>query len=84
MQLELLVPIELFFHKITFNKKMFKTASLFLDSFPLLKAELQELGMAELETIYAEEKFIKSEPVRLEDQLRRCKQLTSTLLTLKK
>jgi len=39
---------------------------------------------AETEVIYAEEKFAEAEPMRLDEQLKRCKQLTATLFTLKK
>ena len=49
-----------------------------------MKIELQAVEEAELEAIYEKENFLKSEPLRIDEQLKRCRQLTSTLLTLKK
>ena len=56
----------------------------FVGSFPSLCEELRTVGAAETEVIYAEEKFTEAEPIRLDEQLKRCKQLTATLFTLKK
>lgn len=36
-----------------------------------------------MQVVVDEEKFLKEEPERLENSLRRCKKLTGTLVTLK-
>ena len=55
-----------------------------LGSFQSLRSEMDSVGAAEMELIHAEKKFTESEPLRLDKQLKRCRQLTATLLTLKK
>nr|XP_039261678.1 uncharacterized protein LOC120337846 isoform X2 [Styela clava] len=53
-------------------------------SFPSICDEMRTVGTAETEVIIQEEKFMDTEPARLDEQLKRCKQLTQTLFTLKK
>ncbi|XP_076823798.1 uncharacterized protein LOC143469837 isoform X3 [Clavelina lepadiformis] len=61
-----------------------RTVAQLKGSFPTLCEEIRAVGSGENEVIFAEEKFIEAEPPRLDDQLKRCKQLTATLFTLKK
>ncbi|KAK6617348.1 hypothetical protein RUM43_014357 [Polyplax serrata] len=52
--------------------------------FPGLQEGIKGLLTAEMDKVCREEKFIKEEPERLENALRRCKKLTGTLVTLKR
>ncbi|CAN7939323.1 unnamed protein product, partial [Ixodes hexagonus] len=52
--------------------------------FPNLQDSLKTVMGAEMEVVVREEKFLKEEPERLENALRRCKKLTGTLVTLKR
>ncbi|KAL1422478.1 hypothetical protein MTO96_022073 [Rhipicephalus appendiculatus] len=52
--------------------------------FPNLQESLKSVMGAEMEVVVREEKFLKEEPERLENALRRCKKLTGTLVTLKR
>ncbi|XP_055947230.1 coiled-coil domain-containing protein AGAP005037-like isoform X4 [Argiope bruennichi] len=52
--------------------------------FPNLQDSLKSVMAAEMEVVVREEKFLKEEPDRLENALRRCKKLTGTLVTLKR
>jgi len=52
--------------------------------FPKLQDEMKSVMAGEMEVVVHEEKFIKEEPVRLDDSLKRCKKLTGTLFTLKR
>ncbi|XP_071040796.1 coiled-coil domain-containing protein AGAP005037 isoform X4 [Parasteatoda tepidariorum] len=52
--------------------------------FPNLQDSLKSVMAAEMEVVVREEKFLKDEPDRLENALRRCKKLTGTLVTLKR
>ncbi|XP_077553910.1 coiled-coil domain-containing protein CG32809 isoform X5 [Haemaphysalis longicornis] len=52
--------------------------------FPNLQDSLKSVMGAEMEVVVREEKFLKEEPERLENALRRCKKLTGTLVTLKR
>uniref|UniRef100_T1IL96 Actin interacting protein 3-like C-terminal domain-containing protein n=1 Tax=Strigamia maritima TaxID=126957 RepID=T1IL96_STRMM len=52
--------------------------------FPSLQESLKTVMTAEMEVVVQEEKFLKDEPERLENALRRCKKLTGTLVTLKR
>lgn len=52
--------------------------------FPNLQNGLRNILSNEMEMVVREEKFLKDEPDRLENALRRCKKLTGTLVTLKR
>ncbi|GFQ84294.1 coiled-coil domain-containing protein AGAP005037 [Trichonephila clavata] len=52
--------------------------------FPALQESLKTIMAVEMEVVVREEKFLKDEPERLENALRRCKKLTGTLVTLKR
>ncbi|XP_067130546.1 coiled-coil domain-containing protein AGAP005037-like isoform X4 [Centruroides vittatus] len=52
--------------------------------FPNLQQTMKTVMTAEMEVVIREEKFLKEEPDRLENALRRCKKLTGTLVTLKR
>ena len=53
-------------------------------SFPALQSQLKITMTKEMQVVVDEEKFLKEEPDRLENALRRCKKLTGTLVTLKR
>lgn len=55
-----------------------------LRRFPGLQDAMKNLLSSEMEKVVREEKFLKEEPERLENALRRCKKLTGTLVTLKR
>nr|XP_026691609.1 coiled-coil domain-containing protein CG32809 isoform X3 [Ciona intestinalis] len=61
-----------------------RTVAKLKGSYPALCEEIRTVGAGETEVIYAEEKFVEAEPTRLDEQLKRCRQLTATLFTLKK
>jgi len=61
-----------------------RTIATMKGTFPALCSEIRTVGASENDVIVAEERFIDTEPARLDEQLKRCKQLTATLLTLKK
>ena len=50
----------------------------------MFSVELKTVGAGESEVIGAEKRFVENEPIRLDDQLKRCQLLTGTLATLKK
>lgn len=52
--------------------------------YPRLQESLKNVMQAEMEIVVREEKFLKEEPEKLEQALRRCKKLTGTLVTLKR
>ncbi|KAK9729039.1 Actin interacting protein 3 [Popillia japonica] len=52
--------------------------------FPSLQDSMKSFLSSEMEKVVREEKFLKEEPERLENALRRCKKLTGTLVTLKR
>jgi hypothetical protein len=52
--------------------------------YPHLQDSLKNVMQAEMEIVVREEKFLKEEPEKLEQALRRCKKLTGTLVTLKR
>ncbi|XP_071038407.1 coiled-coil domain-containing protein AGAP005037 isoform X5 [Parasteatoda tepidariorum] len=52
--------------------------------FPALQESLKTIMAVEMEVVVREEKFLKDEPERLENALKRCKKLTGTLVTLKR
>ena len=52
--------------------------------FPDLQTNLKMIMTKEMQVVVDEEKFLKEEPDRLENALRRCKKLTGTLVTLKR
>ncbi|XP_074604441.1 coiled-coil domain-containing protein AGAP005037 isoform X3 [Brevipalpus obovatus] len=52
--------------------------------FPHLQEALRTVTSHERDLIVREEKFLKEEPDRIEQALRRCKKLTGTLVTLKR
>ncbi|XP_049541962.1 coiled-coil domain-containing protein AGAP005037 isoform X2 [Anopheles darlingi] len=52
--------------------------------FPVLQQGLRNLISSEMDRVCQEETFLKDEPDRLENALRRCKKLTGTLVTLKR
>jgi len=52
--------------------------------FPAFANELKSVAASETEVICAEKCFVNNEPQRLDEQLKRCKQLTETLLCLKR
>ncbi|XP_006817356.1 coiled-coil domain-containing protein CG32809-like, partial [Saccoglossus kowalevskii] len=51
--------------------------------FPILGDDMKRVMSGEMEVVVQEERFIKEEPVRLDQCLKRCKKLTGTLFTLK-
>ncbi|XP_076361917.1 coiled-coil domain-containing protein AGAP005037-like isoform X4 [Tachypleus tridentatus] len=61
-----------------------KTVADLKGRFPTLQENLKAVMSAEMEVVVKEEKFLKDEPERLENALRRCKKLTGTLVTLKR
>ncbi|XP_028967680.1 coiled-coil domain-containing protein AGAP005037 [Galendromus occidentalis] len=64
--------------------KASKTVADLKNRFPSLQDTMKTVISAEMETVVREEKFLKEEPERLENALRRCKKLTGTLVTLKR
>ncbi|XP_052248269.1 uncharacterized protein LOC127856225 isoform X3 [Dreissena polymorpha] len=52
--------------------------------FPKLQERLKHVMAAEMEVIVREEKWLKDEPERLDNSLKKCKKLTGTLFTLKR
>ncbi|KAL4222674.1 Actin interacting protein 3 [Mactra antiquata] len=52
--------------------------------FPKIQERLKHVMAAEMEVIVREEKFLKEEPERLDNSLKKCKKLTGTLFTLKR
>ena len=50
----------------------------------MLHDGIKMLLNCEMEKVVREEKFLKEEPDRLENALRRCKKLTGTLVTMKR
>jgi len=52
--------------------------------FPLLQDSMKTVLVGEVEVVVQEEKFLKDEPHRLENALKRCKKLSGTLYTLKR
>ncbi|KAG1711207.1 Coiled-coil domain-containing protein [Nymphon striatum] len=64
--------------------KASKTVADLKARFPSLQDNLKIIMAAEMDVIVREEKFLKEEPERLENALRRCKKLTGTLVTLKR
>ncbi|XP_053373818.1 SRC kinase signaling inhibitor 1-like isoform X4 [Mercenaria mercenaria] len=52
--------------------------------FPKLQERLKFVMAAEMEVIVREEKFLKEEPEKLDNSLKKCKKLTGTLFTLKR
>ncbi|ELU00619.1 hypothetical protein CAPTEDRAFT_225571 [Capitella teleta] len=52
--------------------------------FPSLSDNMKTVMAAEIEEVVSEEKFIKEEPDNLDNSLKKCKKLTSTLFTLKR
>ncbi|KAL3282961.1 hypothetical protein HHI36_006119 [Cryptolaemus montrouzieri] len=52
--------------------------------FPNLQDGMKTFLNSEMDKMLREEKFLKEEPERLENALRRCKKLTGTLVTLKR
>lgn len=52
--------------------------------FYIFQETMKTVISSEMETVVREEKFLKEEPERLENALRRCKKLTGTLVTLKR
>ncbi|XP_060552651.1 sickle tail protein-like isoform X4 [Ruditapes philippinarum] len=52
--------------------------------FPKLQERLKFVMSAEMEVIIREEKFLKEEPEKLDNSLKKCKKLTGTLFTLKR
>lgn len=61
-----------------------KTVAELKMKFPNLQNGLRNILSNEMEMVVREEKFLKDEPDRLENALRRCKKLTGTLVTLKR
>ncbi|GAB6033402.1 hypothetical protein CHUAL_013163 [Chamberlinius hualienensis] len=64
--------------------KASKTVADLKGRYPSLQENLKSVMAAEMEVIIREERFLKEEPERLENALRRCKKLTGTLVTLKR
>ncbi|XP_071157969.1 coiled-coil domain-containing protein CG32809-like isoform X4 [Mytilus edulis] len=52
--------------------------------FPGLQDHMKKVMSGEMEVVIKEEKFLKDEPDRIEEALKRCKRLTGTLFTLKR
>lgn len=52
--------------------------------FPGLQDQMKKVMSGEMEVVINEEKFLKDEPDRIEEALKRCKRLTGTLFTLKR
>ncbi|RUS73183.1 hypothetical protein EGW08_019057, partial [Elysia chlorotica] len=52
--------------------------------FPDVQSQMKEVMDAEMRVVVSEEKFLKSEPSEIERSLKRCKNLTQTLYTLKR
>lgn len=73
--LKLLVIHTLYFSKTVADLKV---------RFPSLQEGMKGLLSSEMEMVVRAEKFLKEEPERLESALKRCKKLTSTLVTLKR
>uniref|UniRef100_A0A5S6QKJ5 AIP3 domain-containing protein n=1 Tax=Trichuris muris TaxID=70415 RepID=A0A5S6QKJ5_TRIMR len=61
-----------------------RAATSLRDEFPLLEIRLRKLMSAEMEKVVREERFLKEEPARLNNFLKRSKQLTSTMMTMKR
>lgn len=53
-------------------------------SFPQLQNRLKHVMSTEMEKVVREEKFLKDEPQRIDQALRRCKKLTNMMVTMKK
>ncbi|XP_022658345.1 coiled-coil domain-containing protein AGAP005037-like isoform X5 [Varroa destructor] len=64
--------------------KASRTVADLKNRFPALQETMKAVISGEMETVVREEKFLKEEPERLENALRRCKKLTGTLVTLKR
>ncbi|OQR70502.1 Coiled-coil domain-containing protein-like, partial [Tropilaelaps mercedesae] len=64
--------------------KASRTVADLKNRFPALQETMKTVISSEMETVVREEKFLKEEPERLENALRRCKKLTGTLVTLKR
>ncbi|XP_070211944.1 coiled-coil domain-containing protein CG32809-like isoform X2 [Littorina saxatilis] len=52
--------------------------------FPQVRDNLKRVMAGEVEIVVKEEKFLKDEPLQIDSALKRCKNLTSTLYTLKR
>ena len=52
--------------------------------FPVLQENVERAVGLEMDRLASEERFLKTEPERLENALKRCKKLTGTLVTLKR
>lgn len=52
--------------------------------FPGLQEQMKKVMSGEMEVVIKEERFLKDEPDRIEEALKRCKRLTGTLFTLKR
>ncbi|GFR99967.1 SRC kinase signaling inhibitor 1 [Elysia marginata] len=52
--------------------------------FPEVQSQMKEVMDAEMRVVVSEEKFLKTEPSEIERSLKRCKNLTQTLYTLKR
>ncbi|XP_025093932.1 coiled-coil domain-containing protein AGAP005037-like isoform X3 [Pomacea canaliculata] len=52
--------------------------------FPDIQTSLKNVMSAEMEIVVKEERFLKEEPAKIEEALKRCKKLTGTLYTLKR
>ncbi|KFD56120.1 hypothetical protein M513_02898 [Trichuris suis] len=61
-----------------------RAATSLRDEFPLLENRLRRLMSAEMEKVVREERFLKEEPSRLNNVLKRSKQLSSTMMTMKR
>ncbi|KAK3603670.1 hypothetical protein CHS0354_017390 [Potamilus streckersoni] len=54
------------------------------NQFPSLQERMKQIMAGEMEIVVKEERFLKEEPEKLENCLKRCKRLTGTLFTLKR
>uniref|UniRef100_A0A914XH65 Actin interacting protein 3-like C-terminal domain-containing protein n=1 Tax=Plectus sambesii TaxID=2011161 RepID=A0A914XH65_9BILA len=61
-----------------------RTAAGLKTNFPQLQNRLKHVMAAEMEKVVREEKFLKDEPQRIDQALRRCKKLTNMMVTMKK
>ncbi|XP_022085428.1 SRC kinase signaling inhibitor 1-like isoform X2 [Acanthaster planci] len=53
-------------------------------AFPVLADKMKAVMQGEMEIVVSEENFIKDEPGKLDDYMKRCKKVTNTLCTLKR
>ncbi|XP_033639198.1 uncharacterized protein LOC117299789 isoform X2 [Asterias rubens] len=53
-------------------------------AFPVLADKMKAVMQGEMEVVVKEENFIKDEPGKLDDYMKRCKKVTGTLCTLKR